>query len=85
MTMRMPSDKQANAPVFEIDPVFGEIAVAMGQATWTIRELTNREKSLACLAADVYLRDLELPFRMHVEMALANGVPRLHHPATVAK
>lgn len=23
--MRMPSDKQANAPVFEIDPTFGEM------------------------------------------------------------
>lgn len=73
--MRMPADKQANAPVFDIDPVFGKMAVAMGQATWTIPELTQREKCFACLAADVCLRDLDLPFHMHVQMALANDVP----------
>lgn len=73
--MRMPTDKQANAPVFNIDPVFGKMAVVMGQATWTIPELTQREKCFACLAADVCMRDLDLPFQMHVQMALANDVP----------
>lgn len=73
--MRMPSDKQANAPVFEVDPVFGEMAVAMGQATWSIPSLTQREKTFACLAADVCVRDLSLPFSMHVQMGLANDVP----------
>jgi 4-carboxymuconolactone decarboxylase len=73
--MRLPSDKQANAPVFEVDPVFGEMAVAMGQATWSIPSLTLREKAFACLAADVCVRDLGLPFSMHVQMGLANDVP----------
>jgi alkylhydroperoxidase/carboxymuconolactone decarboxylase family protein YurZ len=62
-------------PVFEIDPAFGEMAVTMGQATWSIPELTQREKAFACLAADVCVRDLDLPFRMHIEMALSNDVP----------
>jgi alkylhydroperoxidase/carboxymuconolactone decarboxylase family protein YurZ len=51
------------------------MAVAMGQATWSIPELTRREKALACLAADLCMRDLGLPFEMHIGMALANGVP----------
>ena len=73
--MRMPSDKAANAPVFEIDPAFGQMAVSMGQATWSIPELSQREKSLACISADVCVRDLGLPFEMHIQMALANDVP----------
>jgi alkylhydroperoxidase/carboxymuconolactone decarboxylase family protein YurZ len=76
--MRMPSDKAANAPVFEVDPNFGEMAVAMGQATWSILELSQREKALACIAADICVRDLGLPFEMHVRMALANDVPLSH-------
>ncbi len=73
--MRMPTDIQANAPVFDIDQVFGKMAVAMGKAAWTIPELTQREKCFACLAADVCTRDLDLPFQMHVQMAIANDVP----------
>lgn len=73
--MRMPADKAANAPVFEIDPEFGEMAVRMGQATWSITELSQREKVFACVAADVCVRDLGLPLQMHMEMALANDVP----------
>ncbi len=61
--MRMPTDKQANGPVFNIDLIFGKTAVAMGQATWTIPELTQREKCFACLAADVCMRDLDLLFK----------------------
>jgi hypothetical protein len=33
--MRMPSDKEANASVFTIDPTFGEMAVQMGEAVWS--------------------------------------------------
>ena len=50
--MRMPSDKEANAPVFTIDLTFGEMAVQMGEATWSIPELSQREKVLVCIAAD---------------------------------
>ena len=73
--MRMPSDKEANAPVFAIDPTFGEMAVQMGEATWSIPELSQREKVLICIAADVCARDIELPLEMHVQMAAANQVP----------
>lgn len=73
--MRMPSDKEANKPVFDIDPAFGEMAVAMGQATWSIPNLSQREKALVCLMYDICLRDFGLPFEMHVQMALANDVP----------
>lgn len=72
--MRMPSDKEANAPVFAIDPTFGEMAVQMGEATWSIPELSQREKVLVCIAADVCTRDIELPLEMHVQMAAANQV-----------
>src|ERR1035438_6392246 len=73
--MRMPSDKVANAPVFTIDPTFGEMAVQMGEATWSIPELSQREKVLVCIAADVCTRDIELPLEIHVHMAAANQVP----------
>ena len=32
--MRIASDKEANARAFEIDPQFGKMAIAMGQAIW---------------------------------------------------
>ena len=64
--MRMPSDKEANARVFTIDPTFGEMALQMGEATWSIPELSQREKVLVCIAADVCTRDIELPLEMHV-------------------
>jgi 4-carboxymuconolactone decarboxylase len=73
--MRMPDDKAANQPVFDIDPEFGKMAVAMGQVTWGIETLSQREKSLFCLMYDICIRGLALPFQMHVEMALANDVP----------
>jgi 4-carboxymuconolactone decarboxylase len=73
--MRMPSDEEANAPVFTIDPTYGEMAVQMGEATWSIPELSQREKVLVCIAADVCTRDVELPLEMHVQMAAANQVP----------
>jgi hypothetical protein len=39
----MPSDKEANKPVFDIDPAFGQMAVAMGQATSSIPLLISTE------------------------------------------
>jgi hypothetical protein len=41
--MRMPSDKEANKPIFDVDPAFGKMAIAMGQMTWSIAALTQRE------------------------------------------
>lgn len=57
----MPSDKEANKPVFDIDPAFGQMAVAMGQATSSIPYLSQREKALVYLY-DIRMRDLGLPF-----------------------
>jgi hypothetical protein len=57
----MPPDKEANAPVFKIDPTFREMAVQMGEATWSIPGLSQREKMPVCIAADVCMRDIELP------------------------
>ena len=47
----------------------------MGEATWSIPELSQREKVLVCIAAAVCMRDIELPLEMHVQMAAANQVP----------
>lgn len=63
--MRLPSDKKANGPVFAIDPTFGEMAVQMGEASWSIPELSPREKVFICIAADVCTRDIELPLHTH--------------------
>ena len=44
----------------------------MGEATWSIPELSQREKVLVCIAADVCMRDIELP----LEMEASNGHDR---------
>ncbi len=44
--VRIPSDKEANAPVLQIDPVFGEMAVAMGQATCLSPSLPGGKRRL---------------------------------------
>jgi len=47
----------------------------MGEASWSIPELSQRGKVLVCIAADVCIRDIELPLEMHVQIAAANQVP----------
>lgn len=73
--MRMPADAEANKPVFDIDPAFGAMAVAMGQATWSVDGLSMREKALLCIVADSAIRDFGLAYEMHLQMAQANAVP----------
>jgi 4-carboxymuconolactone decarboxylase len=73
--MRVPSDKEANAPVFGIDPSFGEMAVQMSEALSSIQGLSQPEKVLVCVAADVCMRDTGLPLEMHIQMAAANEAP----------
>ena len=73
--MRKPADKAANKGLFQLDPTFGDMAVKMGSATWGIDTLSQREKALLCLMADVCDHNLGLAFEMHIEMALANDVP----------
>ena len=85
--MRMPSDKEANKPPFEIDPALGDMAVAMGHATWSIPYLSEREKALLCLTYDICMHDFGLPFEMHAQMALANEVrvADVHQGISVAR
>ena len=73
--MRKPSDPEANKGLFQLDPTFAEMAVSMGSDTWGIESLSQREKSLLCLIADICDHNLELAFEMHIEMAVANDVP----------
>ena len=62
--------------IVELDPEFGRISIGVGQEAWRLPGLSPREKALLCLANDILLQHLGLPLRMHVEMALANAVPR---------
>ena len=73
--MRKPSDRAANEGVFRLDPEYGQMAVRMGEAVWSIKALSQREKALLCLIMDICDHNLGLAFQMHVEMALANSVP----------
>ena len=74
--MPTPDDPQANQPVFEVDPEFGEMAVRMGQV-WKLPGISLREKAFLCLANDICEMNLGLSFEMHIMMALANDVTTL--------
>lgn len=39
--------------VLTLDPVFGRMGVEAGRSIWSIEELTMREKTFLCLAADL--------------------------------
>ncbi|MBV8523950.1 MAG: hypothetical protein JOY71_17815, partial [Acetobacteraceae bacterium] len=73
--MRNPSDSEANEPLRKLDPTFCEMAVQMGGKSWGIEALSQREKALLCLLADICDHNFGLPFEMHFSMALANDVP----------
>jgi alkylhydroperoxidase/carboxymuconolactone decarboxylase family protein YurZ len=73
--MRKPSDKEAHAPLQQLDPTFCQMALKMGGVSWDIQELSQREKSLLCLISDICAGNFGLAFEMHVNMALANEVP----------
>jgi 4-carboxymuconolactone decarboxylase len=73
--MRKPSDPEASRGLFELDRTFGQMAVNMGEAVWSIGTLSQREKALLCLMADICDHNFGLAFEMHMEMALANDVP----------
>jgi alkylhydroperoxidase/carboxymuconolactone decarboxylase family protein YurZ len=70
----MPSDKEANAPVFKIDVTFGN-GSPDGRSHMVDPGTQPAGKVLVCIAADVCLRDIELPLEMHVQMAQANQAP----------
>jgi alkylhydroperoxidase/carboxymuconolactone decarboxylase family protein YurZ len=61
-------------PVAALDPVFAQMSTAsLGYAGET-PGLTEREKVLLCLVADVCQQSLGLAFELHVRRGLAHGV-----------
>ena len=40
--MRKPADEEANERIFRLDPESGRMAVAVGEAAWTIAEVSRR-------------------------------------------
>jgi hypothetical protein len=73
--MRKPSDPEASKGLFELDRTFAQMAVNMGEAVWGIETLSQREKALLCLMADICDHNVGQAFEMQIEMALANDVP----------
>jgi alkylhydroperoxidase/carboxymuconolactone decarboxylase family protein YurZ len=51
-----------------------KVAVRMGETSWGIDALSQREKSLLSLMMDMCRRDFGSAFEMHVNMAVANDV-----------
>ena len=74
--MKLPSDKSAHQDIMAIDPDFGRMAVQVGSEVWGLAELSPKECAFLCLTADVCNQLLDLPFQLHVDMALANGASR---------
>ncbi len=66
-------DPGANRPVVWIDPDFAEAALRFASPSWELPELTDRQRSFLCIAADLCRGRLGLPFAMHVNMALKSG------------
>lgn len=60
--------------IAKLDPVFAQMAVVAGHNLWGLHHLTMREKAILCLTADLCHPHLGMPFAMHVQMALSNGV-----------
>lgn len=74
--MKVPSDTSANQDIMAIDPDFGQMAVQVGSEVWGLTELSPKECAFLCLVADVCSQILDLPFQLHVDMALSNGATR---------
>lgn len=62
--------------VTRLDPVFGPMGIAAGRHIWSIPQLTMREKTFLCLVADVCHPHLALPFELHVEMGMKQGITK---------
>jgi alkylhydroperoxidase/carboxymuconolactone decarboxylase family protein YurZ len=71
-----PGDPRIIGGIRALDRDFAALAEAVGAAMRSLAGLTPRECTLLCLAADVCNQTLGLPFRMHVEAALASGASR---------
>jgi 4-carboxymuconolactone decarboxylase len=62
-------------PLADIDPAFQQIALETAALTFGLPGTTTREKLLLNLANDVCREHFGLAFRLHVQAALAHGVP----------
>ncbi|MCJ8013452.1 carboxymuconolactone decarboxylase family protein [Paenibacillus sp. KQZ6P-2] len=71
--MITPKDKEANQGVLAVDPDFGKMAVQVGTEAFSLKGLAVKECTLLCLVNDVCNNTLDLPFQLHVGMALENG------------
>lgn len=69
-------DPKANRPVFLIDRDFGEAALRFANPSWEMPELSDKQRSFMCMAADMCRGWLGLPFAMHAKMALKSGAKR---------
>jgi alkylhydroperoxidase/carboxymuconolactone decarboxylase family protein YurZ len=58
----------------EVDPVFAQMVGATAGHARAIPELTEREKTFLCVAADVCQASLGFAFEAHVRTGLAHGV-----------
>ncbi|MGH8225545.1 MAG: carboxymuconolactone decarboxylase family protein [Gammaproteobacteria bacterium] len=69
-------DPKANRPVFLIDKDFAEAALRFANPSWELPELSDKQRSFLCMAADMCGGWLGLPFMMHAKMALKSGAKR---------
>jgi alkylhydroperoxidase/carboxymuconolactone decarboxylase family protein YurZ len=60
--------------VAALDPVFAQMLGATARFVRAVPELTDREKTFLCVAADVCQPSLGLAFDAHVRAGIANGV-----------
>src|SRR5262249_466559 len=59
--------------VTRLDPIFGPMSIDAGSRIWAPSLLSMREKSVLLIAGDVTVRELGLPFELHIEMALTKA------------
>jgi alkylhydroperoxidase/carboxymuconolactone decarboxylase family protein YurZ len=62
-------------PLADLDPVFKQIALETAALTFGLSGTSTREKLLLSLANDICREHFGLAFRLHVQAALAHGVP----------
>ncbi|MCG2641397.1 MULTISPECIES: DUF3224 domain-containing protein [Bradyrhizobium] len=59
--------------VLRLDPVFGSMGLEAARGIWSPSQLSMREKTCLLLAGDIAVRELGLPFELHVAMALSKA------------
>lgn len=76
--MTVPTGPETDATTLDvvtgIDPVFAQMSAATETHVLAVPQLTEREKVLLCVVADVCQPSLGLPFELHVRGGLARGV-----------